>query len=560
VQRTVDRPTEGVADRVPVRWWERRVLAAAVIALVLVGLSLLNDPEGYLGTDTGGKTATLEAMDRRGDWAVDVGYWAEALDPDGRYHPLYGTTRTDEGWVQVTSVPMIFAARPLWALGGYRAALLLPIAGTVAAALAGAALADRLGGRRSGTTALWLLGLGSPLLVYGLDLWEHSLGVAGILWATVLLHDAGSGVTRPFARCAAAGALLAGAATMRTEALVYALVLVGALALWSLLRRGPSRAVGLGAAAVAGFAPIWLLNAALERAVGGNSRTSRATGVASTAGDELGVRLEEGLRTSFGLAATSTWTTVVLGLLLTVAVAAVVALGDRVPERRLPLVVAVLASLTVLTVAPGLGFVPGLFAAFPVAAAALAPNRTGRDSRPWVAAALVALPVVWSFQFIGGAGPQWGGRYVLPSTAILGVVGVVALGAAAVPRPIRATVLAMCVVVNLFGAAWLWQRSHEVDDLFDQVVAVQEGALISRNPFFLREAGPVALDQRWLSAAVPDDLAGPAHVLAQAGIERFSVLQVAGNPEPDIVGTEVTGVDRVGALGVVFEVVHLAER
>lgn len=547
----------------PRSWFERRAVIAAVIVVVLVGLSFLNDPEGYLGTDTGGKTATLEAMVDRGDWSLDVGYWAEEYDPDGTYHPMFGTTRTDEGWIQVTSLPMILAARPLYALGGYRAALLLPIAGTVLAALAAAALAERLGSRGDGTVAGWVIGLGSPLLVYGLDLWEHSLGVAAVVWATVLLHDAltaGSWWRPPLA-----GALLALAATMRTEALVYSMVLVGAIGLWMLARRGLLATARLGVLTVLGFGLVWLLNGALERALGGQSRTGRATGAASSAvsgvargggGDGLSTRLEEGLRTTFATSATTSWVPIVIGVLLVTAVGLVTAFGDRIPLERLRIVVVVLASFTVLTVAPGLGFVPGLFAAFPVAAAALALNRLDARALVLVAAALSALPVVWGFQFIGGAGPQWAGRYVLTSTVLLGVVGVIALGHA-VPRPIAGAVVAMSVFVNLFGAAWLWQRSHEVSDLFDDIVVVQGEALIARNEFFLREAGPESLDHRWLSAADPAALEGPAKVLRTAGISDFSVLQVEGQSEPDIPGATVVSVDHLPALGVVFEVVHL---
>ena len=41
------------------------------------GCSLaLNDPRGTLGTDTGGKLATLHVMDRGGELDPDVGYWA----------------------------------------------------------------------------------------------------------------------------------------------------------------------------------------------------------------------------------------------------------------------------------------------------------------------------------------------------------------------------------------------------------------------------------------------------------------------------------------------------
>lgn len=535
----------------------RRTTAALLVGLVLVALSFLNDPSGYLGTDTGGKTATLEAMSQRGGWDVDVGYWAAEHDPDGRFHPLYGTSRTDGGYVQVTSVPMILAARPLWEIGGYRAALLLPVAGTVAAALAAAALAARIAGRRAGDLAVWVFGLASPLAVYGLDLWEHSIGVAAIGWATVLLLDVVEGRGSPLVRAAGAGSLLAFAATMRTEALVYTLVLVAGTSSWLLLRRRPTAAIVAGAAAVAGFVPIWLGNRALEVAVGGNSRTSRATGAASAAGSELGVRVEEGVRTTFATAATDGWASVVLGVLLVVAVVAAVSVGHRVPDARRPLLAVGLAALVLLVVAPGLGFVPGLFAAFPVAAAGLARPRLPGPARVLVVAALVALPVVWAFQFIGGAGPQWGGRYVLGSAFLLGVAGVVALSDEQVPRQVLAAVVAMSVAVTAFGLVWLRDRSHDVDRLFDRVVEVQDEALIARNPFLLRESGPVALEHRWLSAYEPDDLVSPARVLARAGIDRFSVLQVEGEPSPSIPGAEVTGVDRIAALGVVFEVVHL---
>lgn len=541
------------------RWFDRRLSAAIVVALVLVALSFLNVPRGYLGTDTGGKTATLEAMVRRGDWSLDVGYWAEAQDPDGVYHPMFGTDRTDEGWVQVTSLPMVLAARTLYDAGGYRAALALPIAGTVAAALAAAALAGRLGRPRDGTRALWLVGLGSPLLVYGLDLWEHSIGVAAIGWAAVLLHDAARGDSSA-PRSAAAGALLASAATMRTEALVYTMVLVGAASL-ALAARGRWRAAATtGAAAIVGFAPVWLVNSAAEAAFGGQSRTDRATGAASGGGAEVGQRIDEGLRTTFAISATDSWAPVVLGVLLVAAVASAVAFGQRVPRDRLRFVVVGLACFTVLTTAPGLGFVPGLFAAFPIAAAALAWNRVPGPARITAAAAITALPVVWAFQYIGGAGPQWAGRYVLPTTLLLGVVGVVALGSREVPRAIAAVVAAMSVAVSLFGALWLWERSHEVATLFDRIVAVQDEALIARNKFFLREAGPVVLDHRWLSAPEPDDLDGPAEVLRRAGVATFSVLQTLGDPEPRIDGATVTRTDRIDALGTTFEVVHLQLR
>lgn len=536
------------------RHW--RVVGAVVVGVVLLAISFANDPGGYLGTDTGGKTATLEAMDRRGDWSPDVGYWAEEWDPDGVYHPMYVTTRTDEGWIQITSLPMVMAARPLWSIGGYRATLLLPIAGTVAAALAAAALAGRLGGVRSARRALWLVGLGSPLVVYALDFWEHSIGVAAVLWAVVLIHDALSAAS--FRAAVAAGAILSFAGTMRTEALVYTVVLVGAACTLCVRDRDLRGAVKLGASTVLGFVPVWLVNVALERAIGGQSRTGRATGAASGGFGDLSLRAEEGLRTTFAMSATSSWGPVVLGIFLAVAVSLATAAGHRVPAERRIWIVTGLVLFTILTVLPGLGFVPGLFPAFPVAAAGLAVPRVSGRALGLSGAAIVALPVVWLFQFIGGAGPQWGGRYTLASAGLLGVVGVVALGAEAVPRIVAGTVGVMCFAVTAHGVLWLSDRSNQIVDLFDQIEAVQDEALVATNPFLLRESGPRVLDAQWLSVGLDGDLDGPARVLRRAGIEKFSVLQDAGGGDPGIAGTTVMGTDEVTAFGdVALEVVHL---
>ena len=112
-----------------VRGWLRRPVVAGLLLLVVyAGLSLaLNNPRGTLGTDTGGKLATLHAMDRRGSLVPEVGYWAQRWDPTGTLHPLHYTYDVNGHWVNVTTLPMIEAAYPLYALGGDRAVLLLPM-------------------------------------------------------------------------------------------------------------------------------------------------------------------------------------------------------------------------------------------------------------------------------------------------------------------------------------------------------------------------------------------------------------------------------------------------
>ena len=125
-------------------------VAIAIGLLIFYGLaSLVMDPSGYLSTDTGGKTATVAGMSERSDWSPEIGYWAEAWDPEGTLHPYWGTVRRGDIWVNVTSLPMVLAARPLWDFGGERAVLLLPMLGSLFAALPAGGVSFRLWAKRS---------------------------------------------------------------------------------------------------------------------------------------------------------------------------------------------------------------------------------------------------------------------------------------------------------------------------------------------------------------------------------------------------------------------------
>ena len=114
----------------------------------------------------------------RGRLDPDIGYWAERWDPDGRLLPLYYTSHIGSRWVNVTTLPARLLGLPLFRLGGYRLALLVPMLGAVAAAFAAPqALARRLGDG-DGWPAFWIVGLASPVAVYALDFWEHTIGLA----------------------------------------------------------------------------------------------------------------------------------------------------------------------------------------------------------------------------------------------------------------------------------------------------------------------------------------------------------------------------------------------
>ena len=331
----------GAADPVPSHGplaLLRRPLVACLVLLALYATCTLalNDPRGTLGTDTGSKLATLHVMDQKGTLVPEIGYWAAAADPKGDVHPIFYSFKVNGTWVNVTTLPMIYAAYPLFELGGDRAVLLIPMLGATLCALAARSLARRLG-RGSGWSAFGVMGLVSPVAIYALDFWEHSLGLALMLWGVVwllrVLDD-----DRAFVAAFVAGLLFGAAATMRTEALVY-LVVCGAVTCIVHLWR--SRSLGgaflRGAALLAGAAVPLIVNDAFERLMlGGTIRASRAAGTAAEVGVSASVRVQEALTTFVGVNRFEHTADYVLGALI-VGCLALAVWSFRRAEDQIPL-------------------------------------------------------------------------------------------------------------------------------------------------------------------------------------------------------------------------------
>ena len=512
----------------------RPLVACALLLAIYGGLSFLNDPHAFLGTDTGGKVATLKVMTGRHRLDPDIGYWAARWDPKGRVHPLYYTSRIGRRWVNATTLPVLYAAYPLYALGGYRLALLLPMLGSVLAALAARALARRLTGG-DGWSAFWLVGLASPLTIYALDFWEHSLGVAAMAWAVVALVDALAGDgRRRLVAFLGAGALFGSAATMRTEALVYAFVAVGGACILLVARRRIVAAVTGGAVAVAGFIAPLAVNYWIEVAsVGEPIRFLRATGTAvaavggatSVQGGAAGNRLQEALLNAVGLIPAMEPTSYVVGLallgLLVFACRRTTGTGENGPAV---VAAAGVVALYLIRSADGPGFVPSLVAATPLAVAGLVHGWSTVTSRYLLVVGLAALPLVWATQFQGGAAPQWAGRYLLVSGLLFAVAGVAVL-----PRLrswARRGLIGLAVTVTTFGFAWMVIRTHTVGHASAELSRRPEPVLISRVGHLAREAGAFYGDHLWLTAPSDADQRFAADVVAQAGFRRLAIVQV----------------------------------
>ena len=523
-----DRPspvTRGSTLRAP-------VLAGALLLGVYLALSCFMSPRGFLGTDTGGKVATVQVMSERGDFDPDVGYWAAPWDPDGRVHGLYYTSRLGDRYLQVTSLPMVLLARPLWDLGGYRATLLLPMLGGVATAFAARALARRLA-PGEGWTAFWVIGLASPVAVYALDLWEHSLGLALMGWAGVALFDAVE--RRPtWWRGLGAGLLFGAAAAMRTEAFVYAFAMIGVACVAITFGRHRSLRAGalVGASAIAGLALAFGANLALETAVVGEQiRSSRAGGAAVSGGSQALVRVQEAMTTlvsPYSGAGMSTW---VIGG----ALAALVIYGARKAtqphgERQAALAASLVVAIYLTRLLGGLGFVPGMIAATPFAAVGLALGWRAHPARLVLLMGLAPLPFVFAFQYVGGAGPQWAGRYLLTSGLLLAVVGI-AEARRMLPWA-RVSVVVASVVITAFGMGWLAVRSHAVAEAGAQLAERPEEVLISPNGFLPREFGATYGDHHWLSSGSAADLDFAVRVAGDSGAATFGLVVVDPTTTP----------------------------
>jgi hypothetical protein len=526
-------------DRTWARWLRRPILAGLLLLVAYLGLSLLCSPDGFLGTDTGGKVATLRVMADRGDLDPDVGYWAAAWDPDARVHGLYYTSVVGDRYLNVTTLPMVLAAAPLYDALGYRGALLLPMLGGVATAFAARALARRLADT-DGWAAFWIVGLATPVAVYALDFWEHAPGLALMAWAVVAAVDAVRGPTRWW-QGLGVGALFGAAASMRTEAFVYVLTTV-ALACLALVisDRRWRDAVVVGATSVVGFAVAFGANLALEVAVLGEPlRSGRASGAAGGGLSAFDARLREGLTTTlspFPTLAAEGW---IVGACLAAALVYVAARGSSPPGRPAPtgrlappvVVAAVVVVLVVLwRLVDGLGFVPGLVAATPFAAAGLALGWGRVDQRLVLLMALVPMPLVFAFQFRGGAAPQWAGRYLLLSGFLLAVVGIAASDRMA--RPVRLGFVGLSVLITAFGIGWLAVRSHDVADAAARLEARPEAVLISPNGFVPREFGATYPDRNWLAAGNGDDLRFAFEVADRAGAPDVALVDVDTDAAP----------------------------
>ncbi len=498
----------------------RTVLSMSLIALMVAIVIVLGDTRAGSVSDPGGKVATVRVMAERDTAVPDVGYWAESLDADGSVHPLFHTSQTARGWVQVTGLPMILVSVPLWDFGGTTAILLLPLVSAPLAAVAARRIARSLGAP-SGWGAFWLVGVGSPVFFYAADFWEHAPATAAALWfVALLLDDRETSIVR---RSVVLGGLLALAYLLRVEAAIPAVLVAGFEFLKPSVKIRPNRhrAALLGAGAVA-LSLVTLWSRLEQHLMGAAVRSSRVGNQLAGAGVELGQRGEDALVTTVALWATAQ----PVSLLAGAGVVGILALSVRATSRGNPLMpmipaVGVLALL--LRLASGLGFIPGGFTAAPGSAASVVAE--GRRAWTVVTTAIGAMVVTFALQWRGSHTVVWGGRYVMVSTALLVIVGAVNLERLGWRTTAARAVVASTAIVTLHGALWHVVRTREVAATVDQLVAVPDDVVVILTEYDTgREAGSRYGEQRMLTVEDDVELVEAVAVAFGLGARRVDVV------------------------------------
>lgn len=228
-------------------------LVLAALAVVLVALSTGLRPDAFYVGDPGVKLlAAQHAADHPADpFRIPL----PAIGPDRVPHVSPFFTVHDDHAHAVTSELFPLLTAPMLAGFGLRGLYVLPGLGFLGALAACAWLGRALDPRRAAPLILVTGALGTPLLFYGLEFWEHAPAVAAATAGAALLADAGRHARpRPW-RDALAGALFGCAILLRPEAAWFAAA-VAAASRW--LPR-PPRAATLaiaGSAALLTLAPL----------------------------------------------------------------------------------------------------------------------------------------------------------------------------------------------------------------------------------------------------------------------------------------------------------------
>jgi hypothetical protein len=219
-------------------WWRspRRLLISSVVAIVAIQTLLFVQSasiRGFATGDGGVKLWQVQAILRSGNLDAPLNYPGVVYDPNHQYSPFvapWAFWQNDQAFTEYTS-PFIWASVPLFAWFGQAGLLLLPWLCSALIVIVSAWLAWRVRPDRSAALVPIIVGLASPISIYGMEFWEHTPG-------TILAVFAFAGIVKSIdSSRRSIWLILAGASiglglTMRAE--LYVLPMAIGVGLWLL--------------------------------------------------------------------------------------------------------------------------------------------------------------------------------------------------------------------------------------------------------------------------------------------------------------------------------------
>lgn len=523
------------------------VLAACLAAQLVAGLVLART-HGFWSPDSAVRYLQVEGLLASGYRDLSVPYPAEALDPGGRYFPLGGWFHFQRGGRFYLSYPPYFSmlSGPLFRLLGFGGLLVIPALSVLATVwISYGVVRSRVPHLAWPSAAV--LGLATPLLVYGVVFWDHSLAVLLATGALALLGGDVEEASGGTWRLVGAGALIGLGMWFRNEMYPLAAAIVIA---WVVAHRPAFRRVAPLAAGIAGPAcAVWALNARFfgspfgwkghdlaTTRIGGVAQASSngVSGAAAWATDKFGNAYYQLFSPDFYAynAPAVAWGLALAGAILL----GMVLLRSGVRRRSSALA---LAGLTVavgasLLVVSARTMVSGLLpAAAVVALAAFAGARARWERFLWTVIALFAVAVILTGTH---GGLQWGPRYllpVLPPLIWLAAVGVARIQSDAgelwpVLRPGLAALAVAGCVLQLSGLDQVQQAASRNARLNAWLRSVPAEVVVTPLQWLTLGSGPVYFDKKMLLVRSPEDFRELVGTLSARRVRRWTYIPFSG--------------------------------
>lgn len=214
----------------------RRLLLLSVVAIVVIQTVLFIQSasiRGFATGDGGVKLWQVQAILRSGNLDAPLTYPGAVYDPAHLYSPFvspWAFWQNDQAFTEYTS-PFIWISVPLFAWFGQAGLLLLPWLCSALIVIVSAWLAWRVRPDRSAAMVPIIVGLASPISIYGMEFWEHTPGTLLAVFAiAAIVKSIDSG--RRSIWLILAGASIGLGLTMRAE--LYVLPIAIIFGLWLL--------------------------------------------------------------------------------------------------------------------------------------------------------------------------------------------------------------------------------------------------------------------------------------------------------------------------------------